>query len=318
MVIEPPYPPDFAPGEESSCVIFDTMGGFDCNLKCDLLDRLILRQPLLKRISTEYIANQDLRSSYPEVAFDFDIDNWIKNNFINHFHRYNIHPETDLQYFLCCFNGSPHVSRKLLVSILEQFGYFNNHTCSKNFQFSTNILDGHIEDLIPEQHRLYKKFFIGQDSEKFFQAKISFGHADLRSDPYSTLLRLAPLITQSFLNIVSETLATSHYPFVTEKFLFSVVNRGLFVAYAQPGWHDHLERYYGFRLYDKIFDYRFDNIKNPVARLVELISMISKFSKLSPDDWQDLYHIERDTIEHNYDWYFSGNYLKKLQKIACG
>jgi hypothetical protein len=110
-------------------------------------------------------------------------------------------------------------------------------------------------------------------------------------------------------------MATSYYPFVTEKFLYSVVTRGLFLAYAHPGWHAHLEKYYGFKPYTRIFDYRFDNIGNPVERLVELMTMISKFSKLSKQEWHELHEIERDTIDYNYDHYFSQNYLKHYENL---
>ena len=109
-------------------------------------------------------------------------------------------------------------------------------------------------------------------------------------------------------------MATSYYPFVTEKFLYSVVTRGLFLSYAQPGWHSHVEKYYGFKKYTKLFDYRFDNIENPVERLIELITMISKFEKLTPVEWHDLYLLEQDTIEYNYDHYFSGAYHEQLNK----
>jgi hypothetical protein len=40
--------------------------------------------------------------------------------------------------------------------------------------------------------------------------------------------------------------------------------------------------------------------------------MISKFGTLSVDDWSDLYLIEQDNIEFNYDHYFSGDYLTCL------
>ena len=43
------------------------------------------------------------------------------------------------------------------------------------------------------------------------------------------------------------------------------------------------------------------------------MSMVSKFSNLSIADWHDLYLIEQDTIEYNYEHYFSGNYLKILE-----
>jgi hypothetical protein len=110
--------------------------------------------------------------------------------------------------------------------------------------------------------------------------------------------------------------ATSYVPFVTEKFLYSIVTRGLFLAYAQPGWHAHVEKYYGFKRYTKLFDYRFDSIQNPVERLVELMTMIGKFSHFSPAEWHDLYLIEQDTIEYNYDHYFSQDYLKSLAKYS--
>lgn len=44
------------------------------------------------------------------------------------------------------------------------------------------------------------------------------------------------------------------------------------------------------------------------------MSMISKFSVLSTNDWGDLYLLEQDTIEYNYDHYFSGGYLEHLKK----
>ena len=87
------------------------------------------------------------------------------------------------------------------------------------------------------------------------------------------------------------------------------------MAYAQPDWHAHLEKYYGFRLYTNLFDYRFDSITNPVERLVELMTMIGKFSKLTTDEWHDLYLLEQENVEFNYNHYFSKNYLKSLKQF---
>ena len=111
-------------------------------------------------------------------------------------------------------------------------------------------------------------------------------------------------------------MANSYYPIITEKVFYSIVNRGLFLSYAQPGWHEHLEKYLGFKRFTKIFDYRFDLITNPVERLVELISMLSKFSILTNEEWREMYMIEQETIEYNYDRYFSQDYLKGLAKLA--
>jgi hypothetical protein len=225
---------------------------------------------------------------------------------------YQQHPAIEYKNFLCSFNGARHVSRKLLVAIINQFGYFNTNYCSKNFTFSVDKLDGHISDYVADQDFLYRKFFISTDSSIFFNTVNSFGH--VRYNHKQNIYNLENKLTQSFLHLVSETLATSYYPFVTEKFLYSVVTRGLFLSYAQPGWHAHVEKYYGFKRYTKLFDYGFDSIQNPVERLVKLMEMISKFNLLSPDDWKDLYQIEQETIEYNYHHYFSNQYLNWLKK----
>ena len=291
----------------------DHMGGFDQQLNCTVLDSLHkLSTSETAVVETEYIFTDAIKTKYDHLDLKFNVGLWTSGNAIKSFNTYNIHPTIKYKNFICSFNGTPHVSRKLLVSILQKFGYFNSEYCSKNFIYSTDILDGHIADYKSDSMMFCRKFFISDDSEDFFQSMYSFGH--VRFQPDKNIYNLESKLTESFLHIVSETLATSYYPFVTEKFLYSIVTRGLFLAYAQPGWHDHLEKYYGFKRYTKLFDYRFDNIQNPIERLVELMTMISKFNKLTIAEWTDLYDIEQDTIEHNYDHYFSGRYLENLKK----
>ena len=284
----------------------DHGGGFDSDLKNHWIDSIASHECTLR---TEYLMSPDVKKNYPKTKFIFDLG--FKQKLLSSLSGYLIHPVLSFQKFICSFNGSEHVSRKLLVAALHRWRYFNLKTCSKNLQFTVDKLDGHLADYLdPGRHRFYRPFFIGAGSPGFFDEIYSFGH--VRDDHASNIYNLEHQLTSSFLHLVSESMATSYYPFVTEKFLYSVVTRGLFLSYAQPGWHDHLERYYGFRKYNKIFDYRFDTVQNPIERLVELMSMIAKFSVLSSDDWRDLYEMEIDTIEHNYDHYFSGNYRRKL------
>jgi hypothetical protein len=287
--------------------IVDHMGGFDIDLTNKILDNF---KDYNLIINSEYIVDNSIKLKYPNLQFQFDQFSWLKHNFIKDFIEYNQHPPINYKNFICSFNGTPHVSRKLLVAILEKFGYFNPEYCSKNFSYNTHTLDGHINDYVPDDINFYRKFFISDSGENFFQSVNSFGHIQFNHD--QNIYNLESKITQSFLHVVSETLTTSYYPFVTEKFLYSVITRGLFLSYAQPGWHDHLEKYYGFKKYTKLFDYRFDTIQNPVKRLVELITMISKFNQLSVAEWHDLYLIEQEAIEYNYNHYFSSGYLKHL------
>jgi len=296
---------------DNSILIHDHIGGFNSDYSNDLFDFLNevnFNNPIL----TEYIFhNSEVLKKYKHLNLVFSAD--FKNDVdIGIFLNYNIHPELKFKNMLCSFNGSDHVSRQLLTSTLQQFGLFNKLYSSKNFSCNALDINGHLMNLnlSNNQQRFYDKFFT--DDSKFLNEVYSFNYE--RFDHNNNIRNLETILTESFVHIVSETMATSYYPFVTEKFLYSVVTRGLFLSYAQPGWHLHVEKYYGFKKYNKIFDYKFDDIKNPVERLVELITMISKFSVLTTDDWHDLYLIEQDTIEYNYDHYFSKQYLAELKK----
>jgi hypothetical protein len=295
------------PARSTPMVLLDHLGGFSTDLTNLVLGSLPLEQ---STVETEYIISSEIANKYPHIKFSLSYDN--KKKILDKFADYHVHPDIKFSNFLCSFNGSDHVGRKLLVAILNQFGYFNPKYCSKNFIYNANTLDGHISDFVHERDSFYQKFFVSKDSGEFSQTIYSFGH--VRYDHAKNIYNLENKLTQSFLHVVSETIATSYYPFVTEKFLYSIVTRGLFLAYAQPGWHAHVEKYYGFKKYNKLFDYRFDAIQNPVERLVELVTMISKFNMLSADDWRDLYLLEQDTIEYNYNHYFSGDYLKILRQ----
>jgi hypothetical protein len=299
-------------GELDEIHTSDHIYGFNENYKnntLDLINSVASTQRGRITVYTSYIFDNNVLQNYARLDFKYKLFKLFDS-----LNDYRQHPVLDFQNFVCSFNGSDHVSRKLLVAILQRFGYFNMECCSKNFVFTVDKIDGHISDYLTEHTQLYRKFFISSESEKFFNTVNSFGH--VRFDHAQNIYNLEHRLTRSFLHIVSETMATSYVPFVTEKFLYSIVTRGLFLSYAQPGWHTHVEKYYGFKRYTKLFNYQFDSIQNPVERLVELITMISKFGKLSVDDWKDLYLLEQDTIEYNYDHYFSGNYLKTIQQYA--
>ena len=294
----------------------DHMGGFNSNLHNDILDSIDTDSETI--VVTEYILDQTVKNNYKNIKFQFNLN--FKQRLFNTLSDYANSDSAKINYknFVCSFNGSRHVSRELLVSALHTFGYFNSAYCSKNFISSIDVIDGHIFRYVSDNDRFYRKFILNDDSNKFLQTVNSFGRGHFNNDfktifdHRSNVYNLESKLTESFLHIVSETVATSYVPFVTEKFLYSILTRGLFLSYAQPGWHAHIEKYYGFKLYTNLFDYRFDTIQNPIERLVELMTMVSKFSKLSFSDLYDLYLLELDTINFNYDHYFSKNYLKIL------
>jgi hypothetical protein len=255
------------------------------------------------------VFDESVKSKYPNLNFKFRMFNPMWQAFEN----YTAKPDHEFKNFVCSFNGSPHASRKLLTAGLHKFGWFNPTYCSKNFIASRNEIDGEIQNHCPaELEPIYRKFILSDrpDADQFYNTSSGFGF--VRQDHGSNVKGLQNKLTQSFVHVVSETVGHSYYPYVTEKFLYSVVTRGLFVAYTQPGWHKHLAQYYGFKPYTRLFNYTFDSIESPVVRLVELFSMLSKFSKLSEYDCHDLYLMEQDTINYNYNHYFTKGYLKVL------
>ena len=299
--------------QDNNLWIYDHLGGFDINLESDVLNSAIqfAKENNISTIEVGYVFSDYFSRRYG-INFSYRQE-LVGGNGWEELTAYTRHPGINYKNFICSFNGSDHVSRQLLSSILENQGYFDPNYSSKNFTASNDKILGYLNnlDLTEDEIELYDKFF--KNTDNFNDTVYSFGH--IRFDHGNNIYNLESKLTQSFVHIVSETMATSYYPFVTEKFLYSIVTKGLFVAYAQPGWHAYLEKYYGFKLYDKIFDYSFDSIQNPVKRLIKLIEMISKFSKLSVDDWRDLYFVlEKDTIEYNYNHYFSGDYIKWLKE----
>ncbi len=297
---------------------FDHIGGFDKDYN-NALFNFLTEKSRRHVIRSEYIFDDKIKKVYPNFDFVFDIKQCIKGNCFNQFLNYK-KPETQFNYenFICSFNNSDHVGRQLLTSILNNQGVFDPNYSSKNFSCSNDRVTGHLHrmDLTQDEIRFYEKFFINpdffNDNQYFFGDNISTS----QTDHCKNLRFLYSKISQSFLHVVSETMATSYYPFITEKFLYSVVCQGLFLVYGHPNWYQHLEKYYGFKKYDKIFDYSFDSIKNPVKRLLKLVEMIMKFENLSFDDWRDLYLIEQDAINYNHNHYFSGDYLKFLEKFS--
>lgn len=298
---------------EDTIELPDHLGGFDADLNNTILSAINNQASQKNQTHTVIITfplDPDVKAQYPTLNFQYH----IPKHLFCAFDTYNIHPPINFKNFICSFNRAPHVGRQLLVAILHKFNWFNPNYCSKHFSFDASTLDGHIETYTGTRYNLYNKFFLAREDDNFFQYTNNFEFSKIPQS--QNIYKLDSRLTESFVHLVSETMATSYYPLITEKFLYSVITRGLFLTYGQPGWYAHLEKYFGFKRYDKLFDYRFDSIQNPVTRLVELMTMLGKFSHLSQEEWNELYLIESDTIEYNYDHYFSGNYLNKLKELA--
>ena len=191
----------------NNILLFDHLNGFDSDNNNEILT--ILNKKLKNRPKIGYmqILDDTVKRNYSNLDIVFNFKKQYHTVW-KQFEAYNQHPTLNYKNFVCSFNGSDHVSRKLLVSILEKFGYYSPEYCSKNFSYSTDLLDGHINDYVPDQMNLYRKFFISADSEDFFQTVNSFGHVQYAH--HKNIYNLENKLTESFLHIVSETMATSY------------------------------------------------------------------------------------------------------------
>jgi len=285
----------------------DHIGGFDRYYKNNLLDTINLN-----KTEVHYHAHlpNAVKNNYPNINFKFDIDTQENLNLrsMSEFKTNNINL---YENFLCTLLGSFHESRMLLASILHKSQLWNDDYCTKNFEYDWNTVDGVIAYYTENKEHVYNRFFIDHSDIDKKIISIDYDHCNTVHNMKATEL----LVGNSCITIVAETIGESYVPFVTEKFLQNIVTKTLFLGYAQPGWHHTLVDQYGFKLYNSVFDYSFDDIKNPVYRLLRLIEMISKFRYLTKKDWHEIYLAEKDTIEYNYNHYYSKKYLTCLKQF---
>lgn len=246
-------------------------------------------------IRTEYILPDWVKQRYPQHTFKFDAELMIRNNhFINAIES-DVEPASLMfDNFLCCFNRSLNAGRQWLVKELFERKLFNSKFCSKGFVIPQQKFDAEIHNFL--------KLIVMQGTGNSV-------------DVCSNLAELSPLISSSFINLVSETVPESYVPFPTEKFLFPVLNKRLWVAYAPPGYHEFLTDVLGFQLYDAFFDYSFDKITDPKQRLTTMLDEIEPYSKLSDRAWNSIYKALESTIEHNYHWAKTGQFINRLRSL---
>lgn len=298
-------------GRRPSCVILrDYINGFDSKLTNKILDHLHDLDGPRSKIYWGMPWHPAVIKNYPDL--DLIVDHDLCEEYLyKPLYRYTQHPTVEIDRFVCSFNGSGHVGRRLLVSAMRKLNFFDSSSCTKNFVYAAAEIDGHVSDYVDESRARYLAKFIVSKDTMFDSSCYTFAEWNKNRFIHdSNIEKLAPIITRCFMHLVSESWSHSYQPFITEKFLYSVLNRGLFLAYAQPGWHHMLRDFYGFRWYSDIFNYDFDLVSNPIERLHRLMAEVQKFQNLSVDDWRDLYLIESNTIEYNYNHFMSRDFYK--------
>ena len=147
---------------EDSIVLPDFLGGFDSDMNNKVLSAInnqALKEDRKLHVVIHSPLHKEIKEKYSQLQFEYSLPEYM----FRAFEKYNIHPPINFKNFICSFNGSCHVSRQLLVSILHKFNWFDPQYCSKNFVFTCDQLDGHIAHYVEDREIFYNKFFSKND-----------------------------------------------------------------------------------------------------------------------------------------------------------
>jgi hypothetical protein len=98
---------------------------------------------------------------------------------------------------------------------------------------------------------------------------------------------------KSFFRSVFDVIPESRYDpgeyFLTEKTLKSIMSFKPFMAFSATGYQkEYLEKYFGLKPYDELFDYGFDSVESLTGRIEGIVANIKRLSQMSLHDLIDL------------------------------
>jgi len=102
----------------------------------------------------------------------------------------------------------------------------------------------------------------------------------------------------SFAQLVTET--TDDKDFITEKTVTPLFEMKPFICVASTNFHTRVLRdYYGFKLYDELFDYSFENVTCVIERCRAIAREFEKISMMSNDEMHEMYNKLKPKLEYN-------------------
>lgn len=104
-----------------------------------------------------------------------------------------------------------------------------------------------------------------------------------------------PPFLESFMSLVSESTMDTIFP--TEKTYTPIYFKKPFIVWSVPNFHKSLQEL-GFELYDELFDYSFDSIKDDEERLNAILDQVES---IVDKDYQKLYNLVAEKAERNYN-----------------
>jgi hypothetical protein len=128
---------------------------------------------------------------------------------------------------------------------------------------------------------------------------------------HSCWLSLFDQCAESMLYLVTETVATGRRHHLTEK-TFKPIAMGMpFVIVGTRGSLGYL-RSYGFKTFGDFWDESYDTIADDNERIAAVAKTLADLDSLSGLEKTQLYRSMAETIKHNWDHFYGGNFEKVL------
>lgn len=185
-----------------------------------------------------------------------------------------------------------------------KLGMTNNHISCPETCPAENIS---IHDAIKPLKSLYP------DIEEIFAAQqLPINFAGETDHPmHSCWLSLFDECSESMLYLVTETVATGRRQHLTEK-TFKPIAMGMpFVIVGTQGSLKYL-RSYGFKTFGDFWDESYDDIADDNERIAAIAKTLADLDRLSGLEKTQLYRNMADTIKHNWDHFYGGNFEEVL------
>jgi len=219
---------------------------------------------------------------YPEYHFSYC--NHQFSNAISNQNYFKLHNENTLSYPFVCFMNRPHLHR---IYVIEQIA--KNQLLDKGV-VTWNDFANELEDIKKHQNFSWK-YYDGK--------KITVNDNFLNSS--SSTYNMYSLSNEYFAALFDFVLESSYELIgISEKTIRPLAYKKPFLVLGAVGFNKYLKQL-GFKWYDEVFDYTFDNeldLETRCTLFVENIKLVSNIKKLSKT-----YKRLREKINYNYEVY---------------
>ncbi len=194
------------------------------------------------------------------------------------------------------------VAELIKYNLIDQGHVSYSFNCPQHGQFDKNLYSS-----IDQFGLNYEYVSQCVDILSSYSSLLTIDTEDVINNDSQTLGALSQMI-ESFLHVVTETCYWEDKTHLTEKIFKPIVAKQPFVLLGCVNNLSYL-RSYGFRTFDQFWDESYDQITDPILRLQAVIKIVKKICGMSHNQLQNLLQEMAEILEHNYNWFYSQNFI---------